>query len=377
MPGMRVFPKLAAIGAACLAWASPLFGQSVDMKPSKTMPKSHPTAAAARIDSNTTSDTAVIGRDTPAKPIASSPKLPLGGGTFHPTPLYAGELADSAMSVVVGSHEAPTVTAGAAGVFEKFAKSHASNALAGIAYKYGGNYEDRTTGIYGEAADKVGGFGSFVEGMRGQGTLVQGSAGAAYGVICSAGIDPVSGARDFRLLTGCEGEVDNTIGPDAPTFEAFSRDHFAISFVASNGVGNGKRYKADAAFWTNSYSLAQFQTGFLCSAAIADTCMAATKDTVAKKGIDLSLATLSYAAIIVPNNAPIRFADAAGAARLNVLNVDRANVLQVGTESASVNVPAALTANSYGVGKVAGVSCAAGKVNLATLVVTNGIITHC
>jgi hypothetical protein len=42
--------------------------------------------------------------------------------------------------------------------------------------------------------------------------------------------------------------------------------------------------------------------------------------------------------------------------------------------SASVNIP---TGSSYKVNNVAGVSCAAGTVNLATLVVSGGIITHC
>lgn len=319
----------------------------------------------------------------PAEPSASTNAASgqvhgrVDGGVFFPSPLYVGRLAESAVAGIAGSQDVPTTTAGAAGLFEKFAKSHASNALAGIAYKYGAGYEDRTTGVFGEGADKVGGYGSFVEGVRGQGTLVEGRAGAAYGVICSAGVDPRSGASDFRLLVGCEGEVDNTIGPDAPTFDHFSRDHFAIPFIASNGVGSGRRYKADAGFWTNSYSLAQFQTGFLCSGAVADTCLAATRDTVARKGIDLSRGRFSYATLVAPNNAPIRFTNADGAAVLNVLNLDAGDVLQLGADASKVNVAGALAAKSYSVGSVTGVSCAAGTVNLATLTVTNGIVTHC
>jgi hypothetical protein len=316
-------------------------------------------------------------RDTNTSTVKNQIHLAFPAGVFLRSPMYVGNLADSVVAGVSGSQGSPTTTSGAAGVFEKFSKSHASNALAGIAYKYGNRYEDRTTGVFGEAVDKVGGFGSFVEGIRGQGTLIDGSAGAAYGAICSAGIDPHSGANTFRLLVGCEGETDNTTGPDAPTFERFSRDHFAITFVASNGVGSGKRYKADAGFWTNSYSLAQFQTGFLCSSAVADTCLAATRDTAVHKGIDLSLASISYATLIAPNNAPIRFANAAGTAKLNVLTVDTSDVVQLGADASRVNVPSGLTARSYGVGPLAGVSCPAGTVNLATLTITNGIVTHC
>jgi hypothetical protein len=320
---------------------------------------------------------AVQAKATKPPPSHEARASAVSGGVFFPSPNYVGALPDSAVVGISGAQAAPTTTAGAAGLFEKFARSHASNALAGIAYKFGANYEDRTTGVFGEAADEVGGFGSFVEGLRGQGSIMHGNAAAAYGAICSAGIDPNTEATNFRLLTGCEGEVDNTIGPDAATFDTFSRDHFAVSFVASNGVGRGKRYKADAAFWTNSYSLAQFQTGFLCSAGVADTCLAATKDTAARKGIDLSLATLSFATLVAPNNAPIRFANAAGTAKLDVLNVDAANVLQVGTDAARVNVPAPLSAGAYSVGSTVGVSCAAGTVNPVTMVVTNGIVTHC
>jgi hypothetical protein len=36
-----------------------------------------------------------------------------------------------------------------------------------------------------------------------------------------------------------------------------------------------------------------------------------------------------------------------------------------------------VTGAAYKVGATAGVSCSAGTVSLATLVVTNGIVTHC
>lgn len=378
-------------GSRVSAWDQASLLQVDSGKPKTTLPS---TAGSGAKTSRTAKDGAIAvgepGGPNEARPSSSAAKRDPGAppaktqmhlafpeGVFFRSPMYVGDLADSVVAGIAGSRSSPTTTAGAAGVFEKFSKSHASNALAGIAYKYGDRYEDRTTGVFGEAADKVGGFGSFVEGIRGQGTLIEGTAGAAYGAICSAGIDPHSGANNFRLLVGCEGETDNTVGPDAPTFEKFSRDHFAITFVASNGVGSGKRYKADAGFWTNSYSLAPFQTGFLCSSAVADTCMAATRDTAIRKGIDLSLASLSYATLIAPNNAPIRFANAAGTKKLDILTVDPADVLQLGTEAARVNVPAPLTAKSYGVGSLAGVSCAAGTVNLATLTITKGLVTHC
>jgi len=252
------------------------------------------------------------------------------GGAYDPSPSYQAGVTYSSFAGFSGKMGAPVANAVATGYFSKASTNHAFNAPVGVAHKYGNQYEDRATAVFGQAVDYVGVYGSFVEGGRFEGTLINGHQGAAYGAICSAGVDPNTGATDPRLLVGCEADVNDQLGPDAPLFGAFNRDRFRTTFLASQGVGVGGDFKVDAAFVCNPYSLGKFQTGFLLTECVADTGVAAASGTVMAKGIDLSLAALSYASLVAPNNAPIRFQSADGLVGLNVINVTPDNNIQIG-----------------------------------------------
>lgn len=264
------------------------------------------------------------------KEVAKQLKVKTENGTYYLSPSYQSPLEDTALVGLSGSKDVPTSSSSAAGYFSKVSTNHAFNALVGVAHKYGNQYEDRATAVFGQAVDYVGVYGSFVEGGRFEGTLINGNQGAAYGAICSAGVDPNTGATDPRLLVGCEADVNDQLGPDAPLFGAFNRDRFRTTFLASQGVGVGGNYKVDAAFVCNPYSLGKFQTGFLLTECIVDTGIAATSGTAMAKGIDLSLADLSYATLVAPNNAPIRFRSADGLVDINVINVTSDNNIQIG-----------------------------------------------
>jgi hypothetical protein len=109
------------------------------------------------------------------------------------------------------------------------------------------------------------------------------------------------------------------------------------------------------------------------------------------RGFDLTgLKITSGYAMVIPNNGSIAFLDSGGTAKPILLFDTRNNTdLVLGGGSFrllkdslastgfSVDPDGVVRATSYFAGASAGVSCAAGMVNLSTLVVTNGIITHC
>lgn len=281
--------------------------------------------------------------------VLTGPNSSYNALSFTPTPNYIGLPSDSLNVTVAGSPGAPVTSQGAAGVFEKYANNAAFNALAGLSYKYSSAPNARGTAIYGESVDKVGGLTSFVEGGRFQSTLASGSGGSGYGVICQAGT-AASGVSSPAYLIGCEGEVDNQVGPDAPTYGSFNRDAYTASFVATNGLGGGTRYKADAAFVTNSYSKKPFRTGLYVGAGSVDnTVVAAAGGVSVTNGIDLHLASISFSLLSGPNSVPIRMANATGSALLGVLSVDSSNNLNIGSDvtGQAVIAPQAYLANGF------------------------------
>lgn len=258
-----------------------------------------------------------------------------GAGVFSGAPNYVGVPSDSFVKGLAGSAQAPDTGQGAVAYFEKWSRSQSFNTTAAVAYKTSTGNNARATAVYGEAVDAVGGDptneSNFVEGGRFQGTLTAGAYGSAYGAICVAGTNP-HGPTNVRYLIGCESEVDDQLGPDAPTFALFNQDRFRASFLATNGVGSGFRYTADAAFAVNPYSIGLFQTGYLITGKVADSGVAATSSASLRTGVDIHLANISYASLWAPTNAPIRF----GPSGTNALYLDQANILQVGADASRV-----------------------------------------
>lgn len=259
-----------------------------------------------------------------------------GVGTFSSTPNYVGAKSDSIIVAVDGSSGTPTSTQGAAGLFQKFSSALSYNTLAGLATKTNASTNARATGVYGEAVDTSGGTSTFVEGGRFQGILSSGSNGSAYGIIGAAGTNP-SGPTSPAYLIGVEGEVTKQVGSDASTYGSFNINSFSAAFVATCGVGVASAKKADAAFLTNSYSVSKFRTGLLLSSAVDDTGVAAASGTSLSSGVDIHLATISYASFWAPNNAPIRFSNSSGTG-WNVLNLDASNRLTLGQDASAISL---------------------------------------
>jgi hypothetical protein len=257
---------------------------------------------------------------------------------------------------------------------------------------------DRATGLYSEGVDSVGGDGTFVEGGRFHGT-VAGNNGQADGLVCLA--QNLAGVS-WDYLIGCESatEVANSDTAWPPLGTITTPVNVAIGFLATNAQATTS-HVATAGFATNAYSGKPFHAGFYVMGNSAKDA-AFKSDASASIGLDLSGGANGFAAIELPNNSKIRF-KGGGGADLNVMHVPSgSNTLILGTDTQGITLPAT-TVPSPGpgfssiymdstdsklkakapdgtvtvVGPTGGVSCAAGTVSLSTLVVTNGVVTHC
>lgn len=247
---------------------------------------------------------------------------------FAPSPNYVGSASDSKVIVVSGTSASPVNSAGPASVVEKVSTAPAFNAFAGLAVKKSVSANARTTAIYGEASDPVGGVTSFVEGGRFQGTLIGGIEGSAYGAICAAGSGGT--ASQIQYLVGCEGNVLDPGPADAPTYLNFDKNKFRAAFVATNGAAGGTWVKADAGYVVNPYSSAPFQTGVLVAKdSVADTAFAVGVGASMNNGIDLHKGSFVSSALWIPINTAIR----AGDGGANILYVDASTTLRLGHDA--------------------------------------------
>lgn len=275
----------------------------------------------------------IVGAATAIKP----------GSAYSSAPNYVGSLADSAVVGLSGSSATPTATQGAAGLFQKFSSASSFNALAGLASKSSTVTNARATAVYGEAVDPAGGVTTFVEGGRFQGTVTGGDHGSGYGLVCAAGASATVPSRDY--LIGCEGNPIDLKGPNALTYENFDKNAFSAAFVATNGCAACGAFKADAAFVTNPYNEKPFRTGLLFAENSIDaTGIAYRQGLSIVTGIDMGLATVSYAAMILPNNVGIRAKKADGSADLGILYLDNSNKLNIGSD---VTTQAVMAPNVY------------------------------
>lgn len=262
--------------------------------------------------------------------VDARPRIRIGVGTYQQSPNYSGTSAGPPLLVTQGTIADPAATSTASGVFQITTTEHSAQALAAMGWKTNRNTNARLSAIFGEAVDIIGGESSFVEGGRFQGTLVDSSAnGSAYGTICAAGAQ--KGAATPRYLIGCEANTVNQRGPDAPTFTRFNKGSYTAGFVATNGCHGCNAFVADAAFVTNPYGERPFQTGFLIGeGSVTDTGIAFRPGASMATGIDMGRATLSSAALIIPNNAQIMSRNGQNNANLAILAVDRSNNLEIG-----------------------------------------------
>ena len=251
---------------------------------------------------------------------------------------FSGTPENSYFQAGLGTNSSPDNTADSVIYVSKvstYTGTGFNSAIFGGVNKNTTSANSRVTAVRGSAFDTVGGVSTFVEGGRFGGTLNGGTLGSAYGAVLSA----VSAAGiSYSYLIGAEGDVRNNY-TDAPIYTSFDRDKFAASFVASN-LGT---YKSDVGFVTNPYNSTSFRTGFLVSSNSVDdtafanasnvTTLLGSTGTIAT-GLDVSSATVSLAAMRVPNSSVIISArNAANSADLSVMSVTSGDILLLGADA--------------------------------------------
>lgn len=230
-----------------------------------------------------------------------------------------------------------------------YAPNQANAAVAGLGSKHTMTDNAVVQGGFFEAVDYAGwpaGYGAggnnFVEGIRSHGIVAaQALGGSAYGAITMAGADP---GVQWKYLVGIESEViNNTDDPPGP---ALDPQHFSATFLASS---RGAR-KVGAAYAVNPFTdpAARFKNGFLVSgASVEEAGFAHMGSSVV--GLSLGHASLSYAAIVIPNNKPIYGTTANGQAHVNVAYVDTSNATVIGGwGGVKINVGGAVRTISVG-----------------------------
>lgn len=226
-----------------------------------------------------------------------------GTGLFEATSGYTAGSTNSKLLTLIGSAATPATTQDAAVIFEKttnFTSVGLNATLYTAANKLSSTSGTSVTSGFFEAVDKIGGTGSFVEGLRSQGSIIAGTLGSAYGHVSVA--ESASPATTIKYLIGKESSVISSVGSNAPTFATFNTSAFTAAYLASS-MGT---LSVDAAFTTSFTNAKPFRTGVLLlgddaagHVSIDDTAFA-TKYKFSV-GIDLSQSTFTTAVMKFPN----------------------------------------------------------------------------
>lgn len=175
----------------------------------------------------------------------------------------------------------------------------------------------------------------------GQGYMeaIRGFCGIANGIAnrtsCWGGVSVAfTGASPYISLIGLEGDATQ-FNADAPTPVNYNPSAFkvAASFLASCGTGGGNI--CDWAYGVNAYGVVGHQAGFICpkeatpGATIKYGCFVAASS--APYGLDLHLGTWSSAAIYLPNMGAVIGRNAANNADVNMMFLDAANTVVMGS----------------------------------------------
>jgi len=258
---------------------------------------------------------------------------------FAATAIYAGNTSGATFLSVLGSASSPDTSHNATAIFQKITTGQTSGSLQNptvyiSSAKTGTGVGYRITPLLVEATDAIGGNGSFIEGARFHGTLGAGSSsGQANGLVTLA--QSVSGAP-FNFMIGIESVIENSTA-DAPAI--FNPNNFAVDYLATNAQA-GTSKVIDAYYMCNPFNAKPARIGFFNppGASVSDAAVRSYGTTV--YGIDLSKATISYAALAIPNFCAIMARNAANTADMNIAYVDTSNRLILGNGTAGTQISA-------------------------------------
>jgi len=270
-----------------------------------------------------------------------------GGGQILDPALYGyfynGNIQDSPTSRIVGTSSSPVNNSAASAAFTKHSSLGASGtfqnpALFAVGYKYSTAVTSRVQGIYAEAIDKAGAFGTFVEGGRFSGIVDSGynNRGDAYGIIAyaQAGTSPAD-TPNGSYCVAAEGEIQWWHQTPRPAIRSLNPNNFSSAFVATNRtIGSTE---GDAAFMVNPFTDVGWKGGFIVpdsvgAAQVTDAAFGCYQQNIAY-GLDLAQGSYSFAAISIPNNTAIRAYNAAGTSEENILTLNGIDVLSVGIDT--------------------------------------------
>lgn len=267
-------------------------------------------------------DQTVIGNISGAK----APAAPVSISEFGFTPASVTGYYYSAQtqpSNITGSALAPSIDPVAGLAVEKFFDTSVAGYPSGLPWQHPTFYSvchliavgadtqnNACRGVLAEAIDTVGGFGTFVEGLKGVGvsTSTSGIGGGAYGGVLWAQ------SYNAQYTIGGESQTIRTNGPNAPGPRLFNPSaQMLVGFLHSNGIGAiGNR--ADVGFLINPFNQVKTSTGFGCGEntieSTAGVCFGDWGGSAI--GLDLSLggaatAQHTLASILISNVDPIKF----------------------------------------------------------------------
>jgi hypothetical protein len=275
-----------------------------------------------------------------------------GGGQIQNPALYGyfynGNIQDTPTSRIVGTSSSPVNNAAGSGVFTKHSSLGSSGtgqnpALFAVGYKYSTAVTSRVQGIYAEAIDKAGAFGTFFPLSRFAGIVDSGynNRGDAYGIIAYAQAGTsVADTPNGSYCVAAEAEIQWWHQTPRPSPRALNPNNFSSAFVATNRtIGSTE---GDAAFMVNPFTDVGWKGGFIVTdsvgaAQVSDVAFGCYQQNVVY-GLDLAEGSYSFAAISIPNNSAIRAYNAAGTLENNILAFNGVDVLSLGIDVNVVHV---------------------------------------
>jgi hypothetical protein len=211
------------------------------------------------------------------------------GSPFIPQANYGGSISAALIQGTLGTTGSPTTNPDAPFIFQKTSNIPGNVQLNPTVLVMGFKNASTSTAYISAltsiAQDNVGGSTTFSEAIRGMSILSAGALGSAYGTICSA---VANTSVTYTYLIGCEGQVVNNSGVDAPVPGSFNVNSFSASFVSSNSGTN----KADAGYVCNHYNTAIVRSCVYIAAGSTDQSALYNAATLVN-GIDLSTGVYS------------------------------------------------------------------------------------
>ena len=220
-------------------------------------------------------------------------------------------------------------------------------------------------GIYSEAHENAGIFGTYAEGGRFLGVSINPNAdgNSVYGIISVAQSGTSTTPQKTNYVIGVEAEVISYDSRgSAPHPRLFTRNNFDATFLSSVGFSNS----IDASYLINPFNSVTAQAGFVVPKGAPGINPGdpdrKTVDKVAfgcyeknlEYGLDLALGSYTFAAIALPNASPIRSFNSAYTSEKSILVLTGTDSLSIGCDIGITHINAIhfnpATTNTYDIG---------------------------